>query len=79
MKNVGMKNESVWEKQSDGNNTKYEITIYSCCCNTDKGIYYYTTYEYGQITAVDMHKENLEGDRLAAYSLIKDVQISWQN
>lgn len=79
MKNVGMKNESLWEKQSDSNNTKYEITIYSCCCNTDKGIYYYTTYENGKITAVDMHKENLEGDRLAAYPLIKDAQISWQN
>ena len=23
---------------------KYEITIYTSCCNTDRGIYYYTTY-----------------------------------
>ena len=23
---------------------KYEITIYTSCCNADKGIYYYTTY-----------------------------------
>ena len=34
---------------------KYEITIYSSCCNMDKGIYYYTTYENNQITAVDMY------------------------
>ena len=26
-----------------------------------KGIYYYTTYENHQITAVDMHRENLDG------------------
>ena len=38
---------------------KYEITIYTSCCNTDRGIYYYTTYENSQITGVDMHRENL--------------------
>ena len=58
---------------------KYEITIYSSCCNTDKGIYYYTTYENSQITAVDMHKENLDGDTLAEYPLIKGQKILAQN
>ena len=28
----------------------YEKTLYTSCCNTDKGIYYYTTYENSQIT-----------------------------
>ena len=41
-------------------NNQYEITIYSSCCNMDKGIYYYTTYENGQVTGVDMHNENLD-------------------
>ncbi len=58
---------------------KYEITIYTCCCNADKGIYYYTTYDNHQITAVDMHKENLESDSLICYSLIVDEQIRMQN
>ncbi len=58
---------------------KYEITIYSSCCNQDKGIYYYTTYENSQITAVDMHKENLDGSDLASYNLIKGQQILNQN
>lgn len=58
---------------------KYEITIYSSCCNTDKGIYYYTTYENSQITAVDMHKEKLDGDTLAEYPLIKGQQLYAQN
>ena len=58
---------------------KFEITIYTCCCNTDKGIYYYTTYDNHQITAVDMHKENLDGFELVRYALIKDEQINFQN
>ena len=58
---------------------KYEITIYSSCCNMDKGIYYYTTYENNQITAIDMYKENLDGNELINYNLIKNQQILMQN
>ncbi len=58
---------------------KYEITIYSSCCNMDKGIYYYTTYENNQITAIDMHKENLDAVDLINYELIKGQQILYQN
>lgn len=54
---------------------KYEITIYSSCCNTDKGIYYYTTYENSQITAVDMHREDLSGTSLTSYPLKRTQQI----
>lgn len=57
----------------------YEYTIYSSCCNTDKGIYYYTTYENSQISAVDMHRENLDGSALANYPLITGQQIRMQN
>ena len=58
---------------------KYEITIYSSCCNMDKGIYYYTTYENGQITGIDMNKENLDSSELINYDLIKGQQIFMQN
>lgn len=58
---------------------KYEITIYSSCCNTDKGIYYYTTYENSQITAVHMHHENLDDAKLISYELIEGQQINNQN
>ncbi|MGN1347118.1 MAG: choloylglycine hydrolase [Eubacteriales bacterium] len=57
----------------------YEITIYTSCCNTDLGIYYYTTYENSRITAVDMHRENLDADALVAYPLITEPQILMQN
>lgn len=60
-------------------NNQYEITIYSSCCNMDKGIYYYTTYENGQVTGVDMHNENLDGTELVSYDLIKGQQIYMQN
>ena len=46
-----------------------EITVYSSCCNTDRGIYYYTTYENRQITAVDLHRENLDSSQLVSYPL----------
>lgn len=60
-------------------NDLYEMTVYSSCCNTDKGIYYYTTYENSQITAVDMQKEDLDGGRLVSYPLIQGQQIRIQN
>lgn len=63
----------------DVGNGKYEITIYTSCCNTDKGIYYYTAYDNHQITAVDMYKENLDSDKIIRYALIKDEQIRMQN
>ena len=58
---------------------KYEITIYTSCCNATKGIYYYTTYENHQITAVDMHREDLDGNEVKGYPLQMKQQIFLQN
>lgn len=58
---------------------KYEFTLYSSCCNTDQGIYYYTTYENRQITAVDMHRCDLDGCKPITYPLITGQQIRMQN
>ena len=60
-------------------NGKYEITIYTSCCNATKGIYYYTTYTNRQITAVDMHRENLDGTELIRYPMLEEEQIWLQN
>ena len=54
---------------------EYERTIYSSCCNVDKGVYYYTTYDNRQITAVDMYKTDLEEETLFLYPLQKEQQI----
>ena len=58
---------------------EYEMTIYTSCCNADKGIYYYTTYDNHQISAVDMHRENLDGSALIRYPLTHGEQIYMQN
>ena len=58
---------------------EYEYTIYSCCCNTDKGVYYYTTYNNRGITAVDMHKEDLNSNRVIMFPLETEPQIFRQN
>lgn len=57
----------------------YEITVYTSCINTDKGVYYYTTYENNCISAVDMHKCNLDGASLCIYPLVREQQIFKQN
>lgn len=49
--------------------SKYEYTIYSSCCNVDKCIYYYISYENRQITGVELYNENLENDKLVIYPL----------
>ena len=59
--------------------TGLEYTIYSSCCNTDRGIYYYNTYENSQITAVDMHREDLDSAVLISYPLVEGQQILYQN
>ena len=45
----------------------FEYTRYSCCCNTDTGIYYYTTYDNFEISSVDMHGVNLNKSHLYSY------------
>lgn len=57
----------------------YDITTYSCCMNATKGIYYYKTYSNSQLTAVDMHRENLDSELLRTYPLTVSQQIAWAN
>lgn len=56
----------------------YEKTLYSSCINADKGIYYYKTYENFSVTAVDMHKENLNSKSLITYPIRKIQKIFWE-
>ena len=56
-----------------------EKTIYTACFDAQNGIYYYTTYENRQITAIDMFKENLNAAELTRYPMINTPQIKFQN
>lgn len=57
----------------------FEKTVYSSCCNTDKGVYYYTTYENSQITAVRLFQEDLDGNELMQFPLLATQQIRFEN
>jgi len=57
----------------------YEITRYTSCCNTEKGIYYYRTYSNSQISAVCLHHAELNAENLYSYPLITEQQILFQN
>ena len=58
---------------------KSAITQYTSCCNASRGIYYYTTYGNRRISAIFMHHENLEGDKLSRFPLVGDEDIYFQN
>ncbi len=56
-----------------------DITVYSSCCNQDKGIYYYKTYGNSRISAVCMHNENLEQENLITYPFETKQDIFFHN
>lgn len=58
---------------------KYEVTIYTSCCNATRGIYYYTSYDNSQISAVDLHRCDLEQTNLIVYPMQNEQRIFWQN
>lgn len=58
---------------------KYEFTRYSSCCNTNRGIYYYTTYDNSHIQAVDMHKEDLESTTVCTFPLDESMPFHLRN
>ena len=58
---------------------KHEITIYTSCCSAQRGIYYYTTYENRRISAVDMHRCNLDAAALVRFAPRTEEDVFYQN
>lgn len=58
---------------------KSEITVYSSCCNVDKGIYYYRTYENSRICAVKMHSLDLDTANIYSYPIKEKQDIQYEN
>lgn len=56
----------------------YEETLYSSCC-TDGGVYYYTTSASRAPIAVDLHREDLEGEAVVSYPLRTDFRAERVN
>lgn len=64
---------------ADLGDNKYEITIYSDCYNLDQQVIYYTSYDNHQISAIDMHKVNLDSNELSRFPMVLTEQINHQN
>lgn len=58
---------------------EFEYTIYTSCCNCNKGIYYYTTYNNHQIHAVHLFHENLDQKDFICFQLKTQESIQYQN
>ncbi|BDU91334.1 choloylglycine hydrolase [Clostridium perfringens] len=58
---------------------KSDLTQYTSCMCLEKGIYYYNTYENNQINAIDMNKENLDGNEIKTYKYNKTLSINHVN
>lgn len=50
-------------------NGEHPKTIYTSCCDTQEGVYYYTTYFDSTIYAVNMYAEDLTSDKAVWYPL----------
>ena len=56
-----------------------EKTVYTSCCNMDKGIYYYKTYGNSQINGVNMWNCDLDGEKLVSFQLEDEEKILYRN
>lgn len=63
LNSVSMPKGCVWTKNG------FEYTRYTSCCNAHKGIYYYTTYENPEITAINMYKTDINKEQLCVYEI----------
>lgn len=57
-------------------NGKYEITVYTSCCNATQGIYYYTTYNNRQITGVSIYNDEIDSNELKKAHLADEQKIN---
>ncbi len=48
---------------------EYEYTRYTSCCNTDTGVYYYTTYDDLSVRQVPLRDADLDGNDLRVYPM----------
>ncbi len=56
-----------------------DMTVYTACCDQDRGVYYYTTYDNRQITAIDMQRTDLDGTALTSWPLRRGSGIVYEN
>lgn len=60
-------------------NGETPMTMYTACCDLDRGIYCFSTYENRRVSAVSLHREKLDGTCLTAYDMRKRQDIAYLN
>lgn len=55
------------------------VSVYTSCCDLNRGLYHYVTCTNRQISAIDLHGQDLDGDTLSRYPLITEPQIRLQS
>lgn len=58
---------------------KCDLTRYSCCVDAARGIYYYKTYENNRIAAIDMGREDMDGDKIKTWELDLEQEVREKN
>ncbi len=58
---------------------KWDITVYTSCMNTARGLYYYTTYDNSRIHCVDLHGTELDAVAISRYPLRTAPEIAYDN
>lgn len=58
---------------------KFDRTTYASCINASRGIHYYKTYNNNQVSAVSMHKTDLDGCAPVVFEQVNRQQICYQN
>ena len=56
-----------------------DLTTYTACMDQQKGIYYYRNYYNNRINAVDMHKEDLDGNEIKKFPYVMKQDFNYQN
>ena len=56
-----------------------EYTVYQSCYHAREGICYYTAYENRRVHAVELRRENLDGEVLISYPMIRETEFIIQN
>ncbi len=57
----------------------WDITGYTACINTRRGLYYYTTYGNRRISCVDLHRTDLNAREIHRFPLRTGADVAYQN
>ena len=58
---------------------KPEITQYSCCCDTENGVYFYKTYDNSRITGIQLRNCPLDSSEILRFDLRHKLDILYEN